>query len=119
MSEYGAVIGWTGVRTGRERKAIEVWGETLAFYDKAATDGRIESVEPIGFPGGLRGLIGGLVIRGDETQIETFVASQDFMEHFARGSLVAEELTVARCNFGSQTASTVGNYFAQLDALGI
>lgn len=119
MGDYGAMISWTGVRTGRERKAIEVWGETLAFYDKSATDGRIESAEAIGFTGGLHDMIGGIVIRGDETQVETFVTSQDFMEHYTRGALVAEGMTVTRCTFGPAMASTVGTYFSQIDALGL
>lgn len=111
MSDYGAVITWTGVRTGRERKAIEVWGDAMAFYDKAATDGRIESVEVIGFQGGLRDVIGGFILRGDETQIETFVTAQDFMEEYARGSLVADDLAVTRCTFGVEMARTVTTYF--------
>lgn len=119
MGDYGAMISWTGIRTGRERKAMEVWGEALAFYDKSATDGRIHSVETIGFTGGFQDAIGGIIARGDETQIETFVASQDFMEHYARGAIVAEGMTVTRCTFGPAMASTVGTYFSQLDELGL
>ncbi|MBX7160716.1 MAG: hypothetical protein K1X95_10535 [Acidimicrobiia bacterium] len=119
MGDNGAIISWSGVRTGRERKAMQVWGDALAFYEKSATDGRIESTETIGFTGGFRDMIGGFMIRGDQTQIETFLESDDFLAQYMRAALVADDLTVTRCTFGAQMARTVGTYFAQVEDLGL
>ena len=93
MSDAGVMIGWDKVAVGREKQAMVVWADALAYYDKARANGEIEKFDVIGFQGGSTGslgLLGAIVVRGEETQLDTFLASDEFSRQMQRASLVVD-----------------------------
>jgi hypothetical protein len=121
MSDAGVLIGWDKVAVGREKQAMVVWTEALAFYDKARANGEIEKFDVIGFEGGgstsSLGLLGAIVARGSESQLDTFIASDEFGRQMQRASLVVDHLHVNRFVVGDRMLEVAGKYFQEVDAL--
>jgi len=119
MGDAGVMIGWDKVATGREKQAMVVWADALAYYDKAKSNGEIEKFDIIGFQGntGSLGLLGAIVVRGEESQLDTFLASDEFGRQMQRASLVVDHLHVNRFVVGDRMLEVAAKYFQEVDAL--
>ncbi len=63
---YGALfIGWGETHSGRERKAVELFMESLAYLTKLVEQGRVASVEPFFLEPHGGDLEGFFLVRGD------------------------------------------------------
>ena len=47
MTDAALFIGWGATAAGRERKAVELFGESLRFLTNLVTSGEVASVEPL------------------------------------------------------------------------
>ena len=120
MGDAGLLIGWDKVAVGREKQAMTVWAEALAYYDKAKANGEIEDFDVIGFQANgtsSLGLLGAIVVRGEEGQLDRFVASDEFSRQLQRASLVVDHLHVNRFVIGNRMLEVAGRYFQEVEAL--
>ena len=78
MADEALFIGWGEVARGRERKALEVFNESLEYYGRLQQEGKIDSVEayflaPHG--GDLQGFI---LLRGERAKLDEVEATAEF-----------------------------------------
>jgi hypothetical protein len=119
MGDFGVIIGWDKVAVGREKQAMTVWADALAYYDKAKANGEIDDYEVIGFQSGSGsiGLLGAIIARADEQRLDRFTASDEFGRQMQRASLVVDRLHVNRFVAGGQMLEVAGRYFQEVEAL--
>jgi hypothetical protein len=117
MADYGVAVTWGDPRAGREKKALELWLDTVTLNEKAVADGRIERwdaviFEPTGSPPA-----GALRIYGTQQQVEEFVRSDDFSEQVLRAELLLSNVALRRFATGDLLATQFAKYAQLVESL--
>lgn len=112
MANDALFIGWGEAVRGREDHALEVFQETIGYWEQARSDGRIESYEPwLLEPHG--GELGGfMLIRGDRTQLDALRSDPEFQRLMARAAAVVDDLGIISA-FGDEALGRQLGYFQQ------
>jgi hypothetical protein len=94
MTGDALFLGWGPVVRGREVKAVEVFQETLAFYNKLQEEGRIDSFEPVLLaPHG--GELGGFILlRGSRESLDEVRSSDEFQRFVTRANAIVDDIGV-------------------------
>jgi len=92
MADEALFIGWGEVVRGRERKAIDVFNESVQYYGQLQQDGRIESfdawfLEPHG--GDLAGFF---LVRGERERLDEIRRSPEFETFLTRASMIVHRV---------------------------
>jgi hypothetical protein len=117
MAEAALFIGWGPAVRGRERQALEVFNEVLAYYTRLQQSGEIASFEPVALEPHGGDLDGFLLIRGDWEQLARLRGSEEFLHFNNRGSLVVEHLGVVSAFVGAELQRQYADFGAQAAAL--
>lgn len=115
MADDALFIGWGEVVRGREQRALEVFGETVAFWQEQQSNGRVESFEPCLLQPHGGGLAGFMLIRGERAQLDALGASDEFTRLTARANQIVEELGVVNAFCGDALARQMG-FFQEASA---
>ena len=111
MANYGAVLAWSSPRQGREAKALEVFVEAQATYEKAQANGLIDSFETVLFQATAGALPGGMTTAwGSEDQMDAWRRNEDYTRLQAQASLVADGVAVTDCIRGEAIMDGMTNY---------
>ncbi len=108
MAGDALFLGWGPVVRGRELKAIEVFGETVAYYGKLQQEGKIESFEPILLNPHGGDLAGFVLIRGDRAALNEIEASSDFRTLIAKAGSIVDNVGVIAAFGGEALAQQMG-----------
>jgi len=108
MADDALFIGWGAVVRGREQKALEVFGETVRFWQDAQSNGRIEQFEPCFLQPHGGGLDGFMLIHGERSQLDALVASDEFNRLIARANAIVDEIGVVNAFCGNALARQMG-----------
>lgn len=117
MAEAALFIGWGPVVHGRERQALEVFDEVLAYYTRLQQAGEITSFEPVALEPHGGELDGFLLIHGDQEKLARLRASEEFLRLNNRGNLVVEHLGVVTGFVGEVLRRQYADFGAQAAAL--
>src|SRR5262245_16682350 len=94
MAEATLFIGWGAGIAGRERQAVEVFGQTLQYYERLRRDGEISSVEPCLLEPHGGDLAGFILIRGDRDRLTHLRYTSEFLHNLNRAQLVVQSVGV-------------------------
>ncbi|HXE45063.1 MAG TPA: hypothetical protein VN635_07685 [Conexibacter sp.] len=108
MVDDALFIGWGEVVRGREQRALEVFGETVAFWQGAQSNGRVESFEPCLLQPHGGGMAGFMLIHGERAQLDALTAGDEFNRLVARANQVVDELGVVNAFCGDALARQMG-----------
>lgn len=117
MADDALFIGWGSVVRGREQQALEVFGETVSFWQAAQGNGRVERFEPCLLQPHGGGLAGFMLIHGERSQLDALTASDEFSRLMARAGAVVEELGVVNGYCGDALARQMGFFQEASSAL--
>jgi hypothetical protein len=117
MADAALFVGWGQVVRGREKRALQVFNESVEYWGGLQGDGRIEDFElalltPHG--GDLQGFA---LLRGSEEQISALQADEEFQRRLARADLIIESLGVVPALVGEGIARGMAQYQGELDDL--
>jgi hypothetical protein len=90
MANEALFIGWGEVVRGRERKALEVFNESIQYYTQLQQDGKIESVEPWFLAPHGGDLAGFILLRGERGQLDEIERSTEFERLQTRAGLIVD-----------------------------
>jgi hypothetical protein len=90
MSEAALFIGWGQVVRGREKKAVEVFNESVAYWGQLQQDGKIERFDLALLNPHGGDLSGFALVRGTEDQIDTLRRSDDFQKNATEADQIVE-----------------------------
>src|SRR3989442_9710802 len=102
MTDAALFIGWGATAPGRERKAVELFGESLRFLTNLVVEGRIAAVEPFFLEPHGGDLEGFFVVRGDREQIDRIRASDDFQRLAVKAQVLVQNFGVVGATTGEQ-----------------
>src|ERR671918_330642 len=119
MADAGLFIGWGQVVRGREDRALDVFNETVEFYGRLQSEGRIESfdlalLEPHGGE-----LAGYALLRGSDEQIDAVRHDEDFRRLMQRADLIVEGLGVVPALIGDGLAEGIAIYQEEMAAVSV
>ena len=110
MADHGLFIGWGAPVYGREEKGLGVFGETVEYYGKLQSDGRIESFEPVFLDPHGGDLEGFILIRGTQEQMSAVQADAEFRRLATRASLIIQNLGIVPAVLGEAIGTEIGVY---------
>ncbi len=91
--EVGYFIKYGRLVPGREEKAVELFNETITFWKKHLTEGKITFFEPVLFASGDREIdLGFFFIKGYEEKLTLILASEDYRMLLTRAAYVVDHL---------------------------
>ena len=110
MAGEALFIGWGEVVRGRERKAVEVFNESIQYYGQLQQDGKIDSFDawflaPHG--GDLAGLI---LLRGEGDRLDAVRRSPDFELLMTRAGMIVDRVGVVSAYTGDDLGRLMGHF---------
>ena len=117
MADAALFIGWGQVVRGREKRAVQVFNESVEYWGGLQGDGKIEDFEvalltPHG--GDLQGFA---LLRGSEEQISALRTDEEFQRRVVRADQIIESQGVVDAVVGEGIARAMAQYQGEIDDL--
>ena len=118
MADAALFIGWGQVVRGREKRAVQVFNESVEYWGSLQGDGRIEDFEVVllGPHGG--DLQGFALLRGSQDQMGALRADEEFQRRTTRADLIIESQGVVDALVGEGIARGMAQYQGEVDDVG-
>ena len=94
VADSALFIRWGATAPGRERKSVELFGESLRFLVGLVTSGQVASVEPFFLQPHGGDLEGFFIVRGERTELEKVRISDEFQRLQVRAQAVVQNFGV-------------------------
>jgi hypothetical protein len=117
MAEATLFVGWGAVIPGRERQAVEVFGQTLQYYDRLRQEGVISGFDPCLLEPHGGDLDGFIVIRGDRDRLNQLRYSPEFVHNLNRAQLVVQTVGVVMGYVGEELNRLMADFQSNIDEL--
>ena len=118
MADAGLFIGWGQVVRGREKRAVEVFNESVEYWGGLQQEGRIESFEVLLLEPHGGDLAGFALLRGSPEQMGALRADEEFQRRNQRADLIVESLGVVGAVLGEELGRTMSVYQEEVAAVG-
>ena len=117
MADAAMFIGWGQVVRGREKRAVQVFNESVEYWGGLQGEGKIEDFEvalltPHG--GDLQGFA---LLRGSEEQISALHTDEEFQRRVVRADQIIESQGVVDAVIGDGVARAMAQYQGEIDDL--
>jgi hypothetical protein len=110
MADEALFIGWGEVARGRERKAVDVFNESIQYYAQLQQDGRIGSVEPWFLAPHGGDLAGFILLRGEREQLDEIQRSAEFERRQTRATLIVDRTGAINAYTGEALSRLMGQF---------
>jgi hypothetical protein len=117
MADAALFIGWGQVVRGREKRAVQVFNESVEYWGGLQGDGKIEDFEIVLLSPHGGDLQGFALLRASEEQIAALRADEEFGRRVARADLIVENQGVVDAVIGEGIARGMGQYQGEIDDL--
>ena len=92
MADDALFIGWGEVVRGRERKAVDVFNESVEYWGRLQQDGRIEGLETWFLAPHGGDLAGFALLRGEREQLDEIQRSEEFERTQTRAGMIVDRI---------------------------
>lgn len=117
MADMGLFIGWGQPVRGREAKSLDVFNESMQFWQRLQEQGRIDSYE-VGLLAPHGGDLGGFALmRGSREQFDAVEADEEFQRMLTRADLIVEQLGVVRVAMAEAMGQQLALFRGAIDEL--
>jgi hypothetical protein len=117
MADAGLFVGFGNPVRGREAEAVELFNETLGWYQRLQEEGEIESFEPVFLEPHGGDLNGFIMIRGDAAKLSKLRVSEEFTQFTIRAALNVESIGVVGADMGERLQRQMAFYTEQIGAI--
>jgi hypothetical protein len=94
MADAALFIRWGASAAGRERRSVELFGESLRYLTRLIEQGRVASVEPFFLEPHGGDLEGFFLVRGDQEELNRIRIEDDFQRLAVRAQVLVENFGV-------------------------
>jgi hypothetical protein len=115
MADEALFIGWGDVVRGRERKAVDVFNESIEYYGQLQQDGQIERFDAWFLAPHGGDLAGFVLLHGEREQLDRVQRSPEFELLLSRAGLIVDRMGVVNAYTGEALGRLMGQ-FAQATA---
>jgi hypothetical protein len=117
MAGEALFIGWSQVVRGREKKAFDVFNESVQYWGSLQADGKVDSMEiALLTPHGGE-LAGFVLLKGDAAALDEVRRSEEFQRSIARANMIVDGIGVVPSFTGESLGQQMALYQAQVDEL--
>jgi hypothetical protein len=102
---------------GRERRAIQVFNESVEYWGGLQGDGKIEDFELAFLSPHGGDLAGYAMLRGSQDQMNALRIDEDFEKLLTRVDLIVENLGIVDALLGDGVARAMGIYMEEIKAI--
>ncbi len=117
MADSALFIGWHQPSRGRERAAVDVFGEAVAYYTGLQESGEIESFEVVFLEPHGGDLGGFFLLRGEAGKLGEVRTSDGFNRVSTRAGLVVDGFGVVGGSVGAAIDAQMATYQEAVGAL--
>ena len=117
MADAALFIGWGQVVRGREKRAVQVFNESVEYWGGLQGDGKIEDFEVVLLAPHGGDLAGFALLRGSQDQMSALRADEEFERRITRADLIIDSQGVIDALVGEGIARGMGQYQAEVDDL--
>jgi hypothetical protein len=117
MADAGLMLGWHRPTRGREKAALEVFNNSVAYYGRLQSEGRIESFEIVFLRPHGGDLDGFMLMRGSADQMAAVTTDEEFERIVQAADLTVDGIGVIDCLLGDGIARALGQYIEVLDTV--
>ena len=117
MADAVLFIGWGNTVRGRERKAMQEFGEAVATWSSLQAEGKIESFEGFFLEPHGGDLNGFFLLRGDAEQLDGARRDEAFGRMISRAGLIVENLGVVSGWTGAGIERQMATFAAAIEDL--
>jgi hypothetical protein len=110
-------IGWGQVVRGREKRALQVFNESVEYWGGLQGDGKIEDFEIVLMTPHGGDLQGFALLRGSEAQVSALRLDEEFQRRITRADQIIDSQGVVDCAIGEGIARGMGIYQGEIDDL--
>jgi hypothetical protein len=110
-------IGWGPVVRGREKRAIQVFNESVEYWGGLQRDGKIENFEVVLLTPHGGDLQGFALLRGSEEQAFALRGDEEFQRRIARADMIVDSQGVVDAAIGEGIARAMSQYQGEADDL--
>jgi hypothetical protein len=118
MADAGLFIGWGQVVRGREKRALQVFNESVEYWGGLQGDGKIENFEVVLLTPHGGDLAGFALLRGSEDQVNALLSDEEFQRRTVRADQIIENQGVVPAALGEGIARAMSQYQGEIDELG-
>jgi len=102
VSDAALFIGWRATASGRERKSVELFGESLRFLTNLVVEGRLASVEPFFLEPHGGDLEGFFLVRGEMEELNRIRFGDEFQRLAVKAQVLVQNFGVVAAITGDQ-----------------
>jgi hypothetical protein len=117
MADAGLFIGWGQVVRGREKRAVQVFNESVEYWGGLQGDGKIENFEVVLLTPHGGDLQGFALLRGSEEQVNSLLTDEEFQRRVLRADQIIENQGVVTAALGDGIARAMTQYQGEIDDL--
>ena len=117
MADAALFIGWGQVVRGREKRAVQVFNESVEYWGGLQGDGKIEDFEVVLLTPHGGDLQGFALLRGSEDQIGALRADEEFARRVTRADLIIESQGVVDAADRRRHRPRLAQYQGEIDDL--
>jgi hypothetical protein len=110
MADEALFIGWGEVVRGRERKAVEVFNESIQYYGQLQQDGKIEGFDAWFLAPHGGDLAGFILLHAEREQLDEIQRSPDFERIQTRAGLIVDRVGVVNAYTGEALGRLMGQF---------
>jgi hypothetical protein len=118
MANEALFIGWGEVVRGRERKAVEVFNETIQYYGQLQQDGTIERFDAWFLAAHGGDLAGFVLLHGERERLDEIQRSPEFELLQTRAGMIVDRFGVVNAYTGEALGRLMGQFEAATADLG-
>ncbi len=116
-ADHGIAVTWGDEKPGREKMALDLWGEAVGWSDKLVSDARVERWDAVSFEATGGYPQGAVRYYGTTEQVEALVGSEDFQNILARGQIILNGFGFRRFVTGQAMYDGVLRFVPLVEAL--
>ena len=110
MADEALFFGWGEVVRGRERKAVEVFNESLQYYGQLQQDGKIDSFDAW-FLAPHGGDLGGFILlHGEREHLDEIQRSPEFERLQTKAGMIVDRVGVIHAYTGDALGRLMGQF---------
>jgi hypothetical protein len=109
-ADYVLFIGWNRAIPGREKAALELFREAVAFYGEQKASGQITSFDPVILSTHGGDLNGFILVKGEQAKLDALQHSDKFQDMTIKVALNVQGVGVIRGWSGESLMSQVQRY---------
>ena len=117
MADAALFIGWGQVVRGREKRAVQVFNESVEYWGGLQSDGKIEDFEVALLEAHGGDLQGFALLRGSEEQVGALRADEEFQRRVLRADQIIESQGVINALIGEGLARGMAQYQGEIEEL--